>query len=148
LEDCKDCDPNATVNGAEIKKNGWLGFNGVVTAVDIRAGAFAVKTKERQYTVYVTGQTIICNRGKRARLGDAKIGRPIGGFTKLTNGKSVAVIVGIGAPSEIHPYAIPVPGKTFVVESPYVRGQYVNVKGRKTGDEIRDPYTQRIFIVP
>ena len=151
------CDPNGSITVAEMREHGLVGFNGVLTALDTRAGALAIKVKDGrgpaqvvagQHTVYVTGKTIICNRGKPGTLGDAKIGDEIGGFAKLTSGKLVALIVGIGRATEIHPYAIPVPGKTYIVESPFARGHYVNVKGRKTGDEIRDPYTRKIFLVP
>jgi hypothetical protein len=96
----------------------------------------------------VTASTIICNRGKPGKLGDAKIGDLIGGITKLTDGKSVAVRIGIGASSGIRPYGLPVKGKTDLVESPYAKGKYVSVRGRKRGDVIKDPYTQKLFLVP
>lgn len=151
------CDPNGSITVAEMREHGLVGFNGVLTALDTHAGALAIRVKDSKgpaqvvagpHTVYVTGKTIICNRDKPGTLGDAKIGDEIGGFAKLTSGKLIALIVGIGRATEIHPYAIPVPGKTYVVESPFARGKYVNVKGLKTGDEVRDPYTHKLFLVP
>jgi hypothetical protein len=144
----EDCSPNTIITISEMKKNGWAPFHGVVTALDTRAGAFAIKMNDKQYAVYVTGGTIICNRGKPGKLGDARIGDQIGGIAKLTNGKSVAVRVGIGAASEIHPYGIPVTGKTDLVESPYAKGKYISVKGFKRGDVIKDPNTQKLLLVP
>ena len=151
------CDPNGSITVAEMREHGLLAFSGVLTALDTRAGALTIKVKDikgaarvvaGQHTVYVTGKTVICNRGRPGKLGDAKIGDEIGGLAKQTNGKFVAQIVGVGRATEIHPYAIAVPGKTYLVESPFARGKYVSVKGHKTGDEIRDPYTHKIFLVP
>jgi len=151
------CDPNGGVTAAEMREHGLLAFSGILTALDTRAGALAIEVKDikgpsrvvpGQHTVYVTGKTIICNRGKPGGLGDAKIGDEIGGLATRNNGKFVALIVGIGRANEIHPYAIPVPGKTYLVESPFARGNYINIKGHKTGDELRDPYTHKLFLVP
>ena len=49
-----------------------------------------------------------------------------------------------------YPYAIPVPGKPHIVESPYVPGKFVDVSGFPPGTEVKDPYTnfQKIFRVP
>jgi hypothetical protein len=47
-----------------------------------------------------------------------------------------------------HPYGIPVPGKPHVVESPFSPGKYVDVEGFPPGTEVKDPYTQKIFLVP
>ncbi len=47
-----------------------------------------------------------------------------------------------------YPYGIPVPGKKNLVESPFSPGKYVDVEGFPPGTEVKDPYTQKIFLVP
>jgi hypothetical protein len=47
-----------------------------------------------------------------------------------------------------YPYGIPVPNKPHLVESPYSPGKYVDVEGFAPGTEVKDPYTQKIFLVP
>ena len=47
-----------------------------------------------------------------------------------------------------YPYGIPVPGKPHLVESPYSPGKFVDVEGFAPGTEVKDPYTQKIFLVP
>src|SRR3954468_3922316 len=47
-----------------------------------------------------------------------------------------------------YPYGIRVPNKPHLVESPYSPGKYVDVEGFAPGTEVKDPYTQKIFLVP
>ena len=47
------------------------------------------------------------------------------------------------------PIAKPVPGKPGYVFSPYdPNGGYVDVTGYQSGSKVKDPYSQKIFLVP
>ena len=47
------------------------------------------------------------------------------------------------------PYAKPVPGKPGFVFSPYEQYKgYIDVRGFPPGTEVKDPYTQKSFLVP
>jgi hypothetical protein len=54
-----------------------------------------------------------------------------------------------GAPKKDYPYAQPVAGKPGFVTSPYAPySGYVDVRGFPPGTEVKDPYTQKVFLVP
>ena len=63
-----------------------------------------------------------------------------------------AAPVPTAAPTKVakgdYPYGIPVPGKPHLVESPFSPGKYVDVEGFPPGTEVKDPYTDKIFLVP
>ncbi|HEY4757124.1 MAG TPA: hypothetical protein VIH43_01090 [Chthoniobacterales bacterium] len=47
------------------------------------------------------------------------------------------------------PVAKPVPGKPGYVFSPYdPNGGYVDITGYQSGSKVKDPYSQKIFLVP
>jgi hypothetical protein len=52
------------------------------------------------------------------------------------------------SPSADFPVAKPVPGKSGYVFSPFDSSKYVDVSGYAPGSKVKDPYAQRIFIVP
>jgi len=48
-----------------------------------------------------------------------------------------------------YPYGVPVPDKPGFVKSPYAPDQgLVDVRGFPPGTEVKDPFTQKIFLVP
>lgn len=47
-----------------------------------------------------------------------------------------------------YPYAVPVPGKPGFVRSPFSPDKMTDVRGYAPGTEVKDPYTQKIFLVP
>jgi len=66
--------------------------------------------------------------------------------------RAAASPVPTAAPTKVakgdYPYGIPVPGKPHLVESPFSPGKYVDVEGFPQGTEVKDPYTDKIFLVP
>ena len=48
------------------------------------------------------------------------------------------------------PYAIPVPGRKGMVSSPYLpeEDKYIDVTGFASGSVVKDPYTEKFFLVP
>jgi len=54
-----------------------------------------------------------------------------------------------GVQKKDYPYAQPVAGKPGFVTSPYAPySGYVDVRGFPPGTEVKDPYTQKVFLVP
>ena len=47
-----------------------------------------------------------------------------------------------------YPYGVPVTGKPGFVRSPYSPDKMTDVRGYAPGTEVKDPYTQKIFLVP
>lgn len=47
-----------------------------------------------------------------------------------------------------YPYGVPVPGKPGFVRSPFSPDKMTDVRGYAPGTEVKDPYTQKIFLVP
>jgi hypothetical protein len=52
------------------------------------------------------------------------------------------------SPQAQFPVAKAVPGKPGYVYSPYDSSKYVDVTGYTPGSKVKDPYVQKIFIVP
>jgi hypothetical protein len=48
------------------------------------------------------------------------------------------------------PYGIPVPGRKGMVTSPYLpeEDKYIDVTGFASGSVVKDPYTEKFFLVP
>jgi hypothetical protein len=71
--------------------------------------------------------------------------RPV---TTTSSAKSKATATLRTTPPAQFPTAKPVPGKPGYVYSPYDSSKYVDVSGYTPGSKVKDPYAQKIFIVP
>lgn len=57
--------------------------------------------------------------------------------------------MGTSTTGEKLPYARPVPGKEGLVYSPYSENNvWIDVRGFKRGTEVKDPWTDKLFLVP
>ncbi len=68
--------------------------------------------------------------------------------TTSARAKSKTATASTTPPQTQFPVAKPVPGKPGYVYSPYDSGKYVDVSGYTSGSKVKDPYAQKIFIVP
>jgi hypothetical protein len=69
--------------------------------------------------------------------------------TATISSKSKASPVSAAAPPVQFPIAQRVPGKSGLVMSPYdPEARYVDVSGYASGSKVKDPWTEKIFIVP
>ena len=62
---------------------------------------------------------------------------------------SASKTTGAGTAKSQFPVAKPVPGKPGLVFSPFkANGSYIDVSGYAPGSKVKDPDTQKIFVVP
>ncbi|MEP6936959.1 MAG: hypothetical protein ABI871_02715 [Chthoniobacterales bacterium] len=58
----------------------------------------------------------------------------------------------VAAPEKIvkgdYPYGVPVPGKPGFVKSPFSPDKLTDVRGIPPGTPVKDPYTEKVFLVP
>lgn len=55
---------------------------------------------------------------------------------------------GLKALKASYPYGRPVPDRSDIVESPFLSGKYIDVKGFDHNAVIQDPYVHQLFLVP
>ena len=84
------------------------------------------------------------------RAGNRKSSRSTASPTPRTAGsKTKSASTGGNAPSSQFPVAKPVPGKPGLVFNPFnPNGGYIDVSGYAPGSKVKDPDSQKIFIVP
>jgi len=136
------------ISTAEKKQNGWTSFGDArVTSIDLKGNALGVELEGRQQSIYFTRGTEVCHEGKPGTLRDLRVGDRLGGFTKLDQGKTVAVILGFG--KYPFPYGIPVAGKPGWVRSPYAPSQPPIDNAKVPYEALtRCPYTGKVFRNP
>ena len=133
------------ISAEEIRRNDYISFHdGRVRRIDLKEGLLALDLDGKHYGIYFNANTQICNAGKPGTLRDLKVGDKINGFTKIIQGRSVAVVLGFG--EIFYPSAIPVPGREGWVRSPYAPSKpAINVTGVPDGALVQCPYTGKTF---
>ena len=77
---------------------------------------------------------------------------PPGPITAPETGAREESSAPIAAPEKIvkgdYPYGVPVPGKPGFVKSPFSPDKLTDVRGIPPGTPVKDPYTDKVFLVP
>lgn len=136
-----------------MKNSWWM----IVTAVVILLSACAGPTKQTtNQNRFGSGATRTPSTAEQ----DAQfVGAPPPSPSPTPQGNQTPPSSAIGAPSPTPsvtttstqelPYATPVPGKSGLVTSPFAPyAGYVDVRGYPPGQEVKCPYTGKLFRVP
>jgi hypothetical protein len=147
----------AAVDSGYAKSTGAYEFQGRLRAVNPAAKTFTLASDKGAYVVRVTDQTKIVHQGKLGTLKDVRVGEEVSGVGKFENAKLIATDVIFRATENLSgyiphgkiPYGIPVPGKPGLVVSPYSpTAGPIGVFGYRRGTPVKDPYTNKVFLVP
>ena len=133
----------------------FTSFDGKVVAINAGNSTFTfVDLRGNRHLIRTTDKTDITSRGQRATLLQVHVFDEVTGVASMSAGSLVAVKVIFrdanpgNAKSGSLPVAKPVPGKPGFVISPYAPPQFVDVRGYPRGSQAKDPYTNKVFIVP
>jgi hypothetical protein len=106
---------------------------------DVSAGESEKILVEVSYAIEDALRSDIAAGLGSAAVGSGRKGEPVAG----THGRESLKPI-----RREKPYGTRVPGKPHLVESPYSPGKYIDVEGFPPGTEVKDPYTDKIFLVP
>jgi hypothetical protein len=108
--------------------------NGKVIAIDRLGKTFTISIKSGSKTISVAWYSVLIKADGIAAMA----------FSRFT-----ALSVRFGSFRKDLPYGVPVPGQPGYVISPYSpHAGYVDVTGMPAGIEAKDPYSEKIFLVP
>jgi hypothetical protein len=123
-------------------------IHGKVSAIDRAAKTFTIAGKSGSKTLAVVRVTVVIKDGATASFASVAVGDEADGIASIMYDKLTALSVRFG-PFRDLPYGTPVPGQPGYVISPYSpRAGYVDVSGMAAGIEAKDPYSDKIFLLP
>ena len=138
------------ISDEDVRRNGWISFHdGRVLRIDLAQGLLAVDLDGKHYGIYLNAETQICRGDKSGTIKQIQVGERVGGFTKIIQGRSVAMELGFG-PRNPYPVGIPHFGSVGYVFSPYALDKPAFKVHRNVapGALIKCPYTGKMFRNP
>jgi hypothetical protein len=119
-----------------------------VATAPVKVARWALKDRSDPASRQTTTDTDVDERGRPVEPSSPQ--RKQRDVTTTAGGaKSTTVTTSrITPPQAQFPVATAVPGKPGYVYSPYDSSKYVDVTGYTPGSKVKDPYVQKIFIVP
>jgi hypothetical protein len=123
--------------------------NGKVIAIDRLGKTFTISIKSGSKTISVAWYSVLIKAGAAASFSRIGIGDEADGIAAMAFSRFTALSVRFGSFRKDLPYGVPVPGQPGYVISPYSpHAGYVDVTGMPAGIEAKDPYSEKIFLVP
>jgi hypothetical protein len=119
-----------------------------VATAPVKVARWALKDRSEPRSTHTTTDTDVDEPGHPAITSPSQ-SRQSDVTTTAGGAKSrTATTSRITPPQAQFPVARAVPGKPGYVYSPYDSSKYVDVTGYPPGSKVKDPYVQKIFIVP
>jgi hypothetical protein len=130
-------------------QDGVYRVHGKVTAVDQAGRIVTVGNKGNAKEMAIVMNTVLIKDGAEVKLSRVSVGDDVDGVAGTLYGKFTAISVRFGPYHKDLPYGKPVKDHPGCVISPYsLHAGYVNVVGIPAGMEAKDPYSDKIFLVP
>ena len=124
-------------------------IHGRATSIDPVNRTFTVASKSGSRIVAVFWGSAIIKNGTIVSLSSAAIGDEVDGIIGNRFGKLISLSVRFGAYRKNLPAGVPIKGHPGYVTSPYSpHAGFVEVTGMPTGMEVKDPYSNKVFLVP
>jgi hypothetical protein len=119
-----------------------------VATAPVKVARWALKDRSKPPSTQTTTDTDVDEPGRQVMTSSSQP-RQREVTTTASDVKSKSITTARTTPPQAQfPVAKAVPGKPGYVYSPYDSSKYVDVTGYTPGSKVKDPYVQKIFIVP